>query len=616
MDSRIYVVTHKKYSEPKDPLYHTLHVGRALAKDFGYEGDNTGDNISPKNKNYCELTGLYWIWKNVACDIVGICHYRRYFLKNNEILDKNYIESILKDYDIIVPNSGTTPYETNYEHYAQYHVESDWKICEEVLLSKHPEMKDCLTLFNKTNLASLGNMFITKKEIYDKYCSWLFDILFEVEQRVNIESYDDYQARIYGFLSERLFRIWLFANSYKIHEEAVEMVESTRGRLIVFTGLYDTLDIFAYELIRDFKAMSYEVMEFNSQDMTKSLGAMSTFIEKPVTAVITFNNLGYNMELTPGQNTWDVLGMYCINILMDHPVFHKAALDTSPANAIVLCPDKNHMKYIQRFYPNIPITGFLAHGGIAPEITPRPIMERSINILYAGGISTPFIDKSKPDFSQFNFDAKAIADRAYNELITNPYLTSESVIEKLLLAEEIQLTDEELNHTIEQLKYVEMMAVTYFREQTVKVLVDAGIDVTIYGTGWDSCCWIDNPHAHFMGRTSANEIVEKMLDSKIVLNTMTWFKDGTHDRVFNGMLAGALAVTDSSVYMKEEFTEKELVMFELSEIQKLPETIKVFLDNPCKMQAIADAGRAAALKSHTWKSRAEELDRDLLSQLY
>lgn len=70
MDTRIYVMTHKQYTKPDDSLYRTLHVGRALSEDLGYEGDDTGEQISNKNRNYCELTGMYWIWKNVSCDIV------------------------------------------------------------------------------------------------------------------------------------------------------------------------------------------------------------------------------------------------------------------------------------------------------------------------------------------------------------------------------------------------------------------------------------------------------------------------------------------------------------------------------------------------------------------
>ena len=80
MTVTIFTMTHKKFREPEDAIYVPLHVGRACSGDYGYAGDDTGDNISAKNCYYGELTGVYWVWKNVrTTDYVGICHYRRYF---------------------------------------------------------------------------------------------------------------------------------------------------------------------------------------------------------------------------------------------------------------------------------------------------------------------------------------------------------------------------------------------------------------------------------------------------------------------------------------------------------------------------------------------------------
>ena len=356
-------------------------------------------------------------------------------------------------------------------------------------------------------------------------------------------------------------------------------------------------------------------MIFNSQDMEGSMIKLSEFIKKPVKAVVTFNNLGFNMELIKGQNIWEQLQIPCINILMDHPFIHKKALDNAPANAVVICPDRNHMKFVQRFYPQIPIVGFLPHGGKAKDISIKPICERSIDILYAGGISYKFIEQSKPDFKEFTFDAKKIANETYEELINNPDRTTEDAIEERLLHNGIILSDNELLNVIEKLHYIDMKAVSYYREKAVKTLVDAGFKVTLYGTGLEVCDWIDNENLDYRGRVSADKIVDLMYDSKIVLNTMTWFKDGTHDRVFNGMLAGAVAVTDSSIYMKENFTDNELVMFELEDIDKLPHIINDLVTDKYKMQKIADEGRKKALQFHSWEKRADELYYDLISQL-
>lgn len=224
MDTRIYVMTHKQYTKPKDDLYEFLHVGRELGEDLGYTGDNTGDNISIKNKNYCELTGIYWLWKNVDCDVVGVCHYRRYFVHNEDFISKETIEEILKNYDIIVPDSAGTNEKNLLEHYKKKHHIYDMEICRQVIHEKYPEYDDAFSLCMECNLFSLGNMIITRKEIFDSYCQWLFSILFEVEKRVDIRSYDDYQKRIFGYLSERLLRVWLLNSHYKILEEKVLMI--------------------------------------------------------------------------------------------------------------------------------------------------------------------------------------------------------------------------------------------------------------------------------------------------------------------------------------------------------------------------------------------------------
>ncbi|MBQ1194350.1 MAG: DUF4422 domain-containing protein [Lachnospiraceae bacterium] len=225
MDTRIYVMTHKEYTKPKDDLYVSLHVGKALGNDFGYLGDDTGENISEQNASYCELTGMYWLWKNVTCDNIGICHYRRYFIVKNDFITKEYIEETLLNYDIIVPNSECTKYKNVAEHYEKLHNKKDMLLCRDIIAEKYPDYIGAFDLCMNCNFFSLGNMVVTKKSIFNKYCEWLFDILFEVERRIDVTGYDTFQARVMGYLSERLFRVWLLNNSYKIKEEKVELAD-------------------------------------------------------------------------------------------------------------------------------------------------------------------------------------------------------------------------------------------------------------------------------------------------------------------------------------------------------------------------------------------------------
>ncbi len=225
MDTRIYVMTHKEIDEIVDEMYIPLHVGRASGKTFGYAGDDTGDHISEKNPYYCELTGMYWLWKNVRCDIVGICHYRRYFVREEKLLNRAYIENKISEYPIIVPNSSCVKDTDVREHYAKRHFEKDLDLCREVIAEKYPGYLSAFDFAMQTILVSVGNMWITRKEIFDRYCTWLFDILFEVEHKIDLADYDDYQKRAMGFLAERLFRVWLFMQPEPVTEEAMKLIE-------------------------------------------------------------------------------------------------------------------------------------------------------------------------------------------------------------------------------------------------------------------------------------------------------------------------------------------------------------------------------------------------------
>ncbi len=226
MDTRIYVMTHKKIENLPEEIYQPLHVGREGKEDLGYPGDNTGEEISCKNPYYCELTGMYWLWKNVKCDIIGVCHYRRFFLRDGKLLNQEEIEELAQNYPIIIPNSRCVREKNVYEHYGNRHNAKDLDLCREVIAEKYPAYISAFDYAMDTILISMANMWITRKKIYDRYCQWLFDILFEVERRLDMTGYDAYQQRVMGFLSERLFRVWLFMQPEKIAEENIEMVES------------------------------------------------------------------------------------------------------------------------------------------------------------------------------------------------------------------------------------------------------------------------------------------------------------------------------------------------------------------------------------------------------
>jgi len=236
LDLKILVATHKKYWMPKDSIHLPIHVGRANTDDLGYLGDDTGENISSKNPNYCELTALYWAWKNLKCDYIGLCHYRRYFAhsKLNEDIKKGKkfriyrrkdYEQILKTHDIILPKKRYLYIESVKSHYANAHNRHDLNLARGIISRLCPEYLGAFDKVMAQKSMYILNMFVMKFEDFSRYCEWLFPILFELEKRRDLRSYDEHQARIFGFLSERLFNVWIKNENFKIKAASIVNLE-------------------------------------------------------------------------------------------------------------------------------------------------------------------------------------------------------------------------------------------------------------------------------------------------------------------------------------------------------------------------------------------------------
>lgn len=215
MDIKIIIATHKKYKIPEDDMYIPLQVGSEGKKSLGYWQDNTGDNISEKNANYCELTGLYWAWNNLEADYLGLVHYRRYFCMGHfkkHILQKGEAEKLFVKTDVILPKKRHYFIETNYDQYIHAHHEADLIKTREILVEYYPEYTVKYDEIMKRTSGHRFNMFIMKRNILDSYCNWLFDVLHKIEDRLDISGYTDYDARVFGFVAERLLDVWIEVN--------------------------------------------------------------------------------------------------------------------------------------------------------------------------------------------------------------------------------------------------------------------------------------------------------------------------------------------------------------------------------------------------------------------
>lgn len=259
MRTRIFVMTHKRFDPPQDEIYVPLHVGRALAEDLGYSGDDTGDSISALNPYYGELTGLYWLWKNCHdVDIIGICHYRRYFVdEHGNFLTKENYEELLADADILVPDARYADGAYR-DYYAQSHNVEDLLAAGEVIRERYPSDYPAFCQALEESKYYYGNLCVMPKTLFDEYCEWLFSVFFELEKRVDVSGYDSYHKRLFGFLSECLLRVFILARGLRTAErrigltaEKAETVELklAMGQLVKMGQFKEAREMF-YEILK------------------------------------------------------------------------------------------------------------------------------------------------------------------------------------------------------------------------------------------------------------------------------------------------------------------------------------------------------------------------------
>ena len=236
---KVVVATHKKYAMPKDELYLPLEVGVDFhGKKTDYQSDNLGTNISKKNDGFSELTGLYWTWKNLKADYKGLVHYRRYFTTHRckfgnakkrleKVLTKKQAEKLLQNENVILPRKRNYIIENLYDHYAHTMHKEPLEMTGEIIKEKFPKYYDEFLKLHERKTAHMFNMMIMRDDIFDDYCEWLFEILFELEKKVKEAelSYDGFHARFYGRISELLLDVYIRANEIKYAEVPVISIE-------------------------------------------------------------------------------------------------------------------------------------------------------------------------------------------------------------------------------------------------------------------------------------------------------------------------------------------------------------------------------------------------------
>lgn len=364
---------------------------------------------------------------------------------------------------------------------------------------------------------------------------------------------------------------------------------------------YDVLSDFADELSQGFKENGINVHYFNSktlEDEKRDENIYNTDFDM----VISFNSMmfGGMDEIVKNPNVlwW--------SFLVDHPYFHLWRMLIPLNNYMISCVDNYHVDYIKKYHPNVNHSTFVAHGGNIPRIEPVPYEDREYSVCLMGTMQD--LDKFNDELNALPQLEKEVMTLIFEQLTSGSNQTVEEMLDAILKNSDIKLSKIEYTRFLSYVSFVDSYARAINRKTVVERLLEAGIKVDVFGNGWDK---IDIKHSENLvihGNVPYEDVLKTMCNSKIILNTLPLFRDGSHERVFTSMLCGAVCVTEINEYLPKVLNHSEdLVYFDMNDLDTLASNIKALLSNDELGKRISESGRKKAEKHHTWANRAKEI---------
>ncbi|MBO5483683.1 MAG: glycosyltransferase family 1 protein [Lachnospiraceae bacterium] len=379
----------------------------------------------------------------------------------------------------------------------------------------------------------------------------------------------------------------------------MERILMVRGK-----SQYDSTRIFFNEIKREWERLGLEIDLLDSYDETAYIQIRKKLQSRSYDAVVTINGMLLEKESDLRKMILKD-GIIYATMLMDHPLIHHERLRTSYPYCLVLSPDKKHVDYLRRYYPNIWKTGFLAHGGCQAQKRVVPYGERTFDLSFMGSYNRP--EEIWQEIEGYPEQMKILMENCVYYLLHHTEKTLEEAMEKVFYQFGIEIPWEEFAPIASEFRAVDRYVRCYYRDKVLRILLENEIEVHVFGDGWERMELSGSSRLQIHGRVGYQESLEIVADSKISLNVMPWFKEGSHDRVFSAMLNGAVCLTDSSEYLKEECKEgTNLLCYSLDNLEQLPFLVRSVLDDVERGRSIAEAGKKLAEQKHTWAVRGRE----------
>lgn len=380
------------------------------------------------------------------------------------------------------------------------------------------------------------------------------------------------------------------------------------GNILVYYGQssYKSMITFAQQLITAWELMGYNVAAINAREKDAGERLMSACRNK-YDFIFSMNGILADTQFDDGSYVQNYLHTPFIAMMVDHPIYFADRLESKLTDYRVLLTDRNHVDYVKQYYPNVTEAYMLPHGGmgVSPEqITPYGY--RKLDVLFSGSYTEP--DDILQSVSSLPGKGQVIVMNIIEQMIKDTDVTAELALKEFLRENEISASNTEFKQYMELAMFSDRYIRALYRKLVLMALVSNGIKVHVFGNGWNRFKSSNPGNIIIGGSIDPAKCMELMANAKIVLNVMPWFKRGSHERVFNAMMNGAISLTDKSEYLEKEFTDGEdIVFYDIKNLSGMVNKVKYLLAHDDEAEQIALRGYEKASEKHTWKIRAEQI---------
>ena len=367
------------------------------------------------------------------------------------------------------------------------------------------------------------------------------------------------------------------------------------------------MDDFADQLIAaisEIEGADHYTMDLNDRSTINTPDFLN-YLKQENTFALLLNNIGLPF-FDRGAQLGRKYDIPVYNFLVDHPRNFPRFLMEPECDLRLFLLDRDHIDFVKTFYNNINITHFLPDGGFDPGNGQAQWKARGIDVLYTGSCNRernyfgiPFFSDGGQDY--YNYVIQYI--------LQHPDSTVDAAVRTYYAYRGIE-PDMEQRFILEgdAAAFIEENIRRYYKLEGMHALDNAGITVEVFGDNWEDEKRPFSDRIHIHSRIAPVECNRLPSDTRISLNFMPWYRRGCSERVFNNMLGGSLCVTDSNEYLRGRFEDrKELVYYELNDMQKMADTVKYYLEHAKEAEEIAFRGMVAARSADTWSHRMKTI---------